>query len=61
VSCETPAEQRFRTFVPPGSLLALLVGAISCYNRHPKFFPLWAMTRYRNLKRGNTRAAAYGM
>jgi hypothetical protein len=44
-----------------GSLLARLVGAISCYNRHPKFFPLWAMTRYRNLKRGDARAAACGM
>ncbi len=26
-----------------------------------KFFPLWALARYRNLKRGNTRAVAWGM
>ncbi len=31
------------------------------YHGYSKFFPLWAMARYRNLKRGNTRAAAYGM
>jgi squalene-hopene/tetraprenyl-beta-curcumene cyclase len=31
------------------------------YHGYPKFFPLWALARYRNLKRGNKRAAAYGM
>ena len=31
------------------------------YHGYAKFFPLWAMARYRNLKRGNTRAVAYGM
>ncbi len=31
------------------------------YHGYSKFFPLWAMARYRNLKRGNTRAVAYGM
>ncbi|WP_375465075.1 squalene--hopene cyclase [uncultured Methylobacterium sp.] len=31
------------------------------YHGYPKFFPLWAMARYRNLKRGNSRHVAYGM
>jgi squalene-hopene/tetraprenyl-beta-curcumene cyclase len=31
------------------------------YHGYPKFFPLWALARYRNLKRGNTRAVACGM
>jgi squalene-hopene/tetraprenyl-beta-curcumene cyclase len=31
------------------------------YHGYSKFFPLWAMARYRNLKRGNTPAVAYGM
>jgi squalene-hopene/tetraprenyl-beta-curcumene cyclase len=31
------------------------------YHGYPKFFPLWAMARYRNLKNANRRAVAYGM
>ncbi|GJE60350.1 squalene--hopene cyclase [Methylobacterium trifolii] len=31
------------------------------YHGYPKFFPLWAMARYRNLKRGNSRQVAFGM
>jgi squalene-hopene/tetraprenyl-beta-curcumene cyclase len=31
------------------------------YHGYPKFFPLWAMARYRNLKAGNNRAAKFGM
>ena len=31
------------------------------YHGYPKFFPLWAMARYRNLKRGNARRPAHGM
>jgi squalene-hopene/tetraprenyl-beta-curcumene cyclase len=31
------------------------------YHGYSKFFPVWAMARYRNLKRGNTRAVAWGM
>jgi squalene-hopene/tetraprenyl-beta-curcumene cyclase len=31
------------------------------YHGYAKFFPVWTMARYRNLKRGNTRAVAYGM
>jgi len=31
------------------------------YHGYAKFFPLWAMARYRNLKRGNARAVAWGM
>jgi squalene-hopene/tetraprenyl-beta-curcumene cyclase len=31
------------------------------YHGYAKFFPLWAMARYRNLTRGNTRAVTYGM
>jgi squalene-hopene/tetraprenyl-beta-curcumene cyclase len=31
------------------------------YHGYSKFFPVWAMARYRNLKRTNTRAVAWGM
>ena len=31
------------------------------YRGYAKYFPLWALARYRNLKCGNTRAVAYGM
>jgi squalene-hopene/tetraprenyl-beta-curcumene cyclase len=31
------------------------------YHGYAKFFPLWAMARYRNLTRGNTREVSYGM
>jgi squalene-hopene/tetraprenyl-beta-curcumene cyclase len=31
------------------------------YLGYPKFFPLWALARYRNLKRGAGRAAPFGM
>jgi squalene-hopene/tetraprenyl-beta-curcumene cyclase len=31
------------------------------YHGYPKFFPLWALARYRNLKTGNARAVAFGM
>jgi squalene-hopene/tetraprenyl-beta-curcumene cyclase len=31
------------------------------YHGYAKFFPLWAMARYRNLKRGNSGHVAYGM
>jgi squalene-hopene/tetraprenyl-beta-curcumene cyclase len=31
------------------------------YHGYSKFFPLWALARYRNLKRGNSRAAMLGM
>ena len=31
------------------------------YHGYPKFFPLWALARYRNLKRANSRAVAFGM
>ncbi|GAA4781052.1 squalene--hopene cyclase [Stakelama sediminis] len=31
------------------------------YHGYPKYFPLWAMARYRNLKRSNTRRVAHGM
>ena len=31
------------------------------YHGYSKFFPVWAMARYRNLKRTNARAVAYGM
>jgi squalene-hopene/tetraprenyl-beta-curcumene cyclase len=31
------------------------------YHGYSKFFPLWAMARYRNLRRGNTRAVTYRM
>ncbi len=31
------------------------------YHGYSKFFPLWAMARYRNLKSGNARQVAYGM
>jgi len=29
--------------------------------RRRSLFPLWALARYRNLKSGNARAAAFGM
>jgi len=31
------------------------------YHGYSKFFPLWALARCRNLKRGNSRAAMFGM
>jgi squalene-hopene/tetraprenyl-beta-curcumene cyclase len=31
------------------------------YHGYSKFFPLWALARYRNMKRGNSRAPAFGM
>ena len=31
------------------------------YHGYPKFFPLWALARYRNLRRGNARRVAHGM
>ena len=31
------------------------------YHGYAKFFPLWALARYRNLKRTNVRAVAWGM
>jgi squalene-hopene/tetraprenyl-beta-curcumene cyclase len=31
------------------------------YHGYAKFFPLWALARYRNLKRGNIRQVAFGM
>jgi squalene-hopene/tetraprenyl-beta-curcumene cyclase len=31
------------------------------YHGYAKFFPLWALARYRNLKRGNSRVPAFGM
>jgi squalene-hopene/tetraprenyl-beta-curcumene cyclase len=31
------------------------------YHGYPKFFPLWALARYRNLKRINTRRVAHGL
>ena len=31
------------------------------YHGYPKFFPLWALARYRNLKNANTRSVRYGM
>jgi squalene-hopene/tetraprenyl-beta-curcumene cyclase len=31
------------------------------YHGYPKYFPLWAIARYRNIKRGNTRQVAFGM
>ena len=31
------------------------------YHGYPKFFPLWALARYRNLKQTNTRATTFGM
>ena len=31
------------------------------YHGYAKFFPLWALARYRNLKSGNMRAVAWGM
>jgi squalene-hopene/tetraprenyl-beta-curcumene cyclase len=31
------------------------------YHGYPKFFPLWALARYRNLTRTNTRRVAHGL
>lgn len=31
------------------------------YHGYPKYFPLWAVARYRNLKRSNTKCVAWGM
>jgi len=31
------------------------------YHGYPRFFPLWAVARYRNLKAGNSRKVAYGL
>ena len=31
------------------------------YHGYSKFFPLWAMARYRNLKNANAPAVAFGM
>jgi squalene-hopene/tetraprenyl-beta-curcumene cyclase len=31
------------------------------YHGYSKFFPLWALARYRNLKNENTRSVRYGM
>jgi squalene-hopene/tetraprenyl-beta-curcumene cyclase len=31
------------------------------YHGYPKFFPLWAVARYRNLKAGNSRNVAHGL
>jgi squalene-hopene/tetraprenyl-beta-curcumene cyclase len=31
------------------------------YHGYPKFFPLWALARYRNLRRASSRRVAYGM
>jgi squalene-hopene/tetraprenyl-beta-curcumene cyclase len=31
------------------------------YHGYPKFFPVWAMARYRNLKSGNAPAVALGL
>jgi squalene-hopene/tetraprenyl-beta-curcumene cyclase len=31
------------------------------YHGYPKFFPLWALARYRNLKNANSRSVQYGM
>jgi squalene-hopene/tetraprenyl-beta-curcumene cyclase len=31
------------------------------YHGYAKFFPLWAMARYRNLKQGNSRQVAFGI
>jgi squalene-hopene/tetraprenyl-beta-curcumene cyclase len=31
------------------------------YHGYPKFFPLWALARYRNLKRDNARQVRWGM
>jgi len=31
------------------------------YHGYSKFFPLWALARYRNLKATNSRSVAFGM
>ena len=31
------------------------------YHGYPKFFPLWALARYRTLMRGNSKDVAWGL
>jgi squalene-hopene/tetraprenyl-beta-curcumene cyclase len=31
------------------------------YHGYAKFFPVWALARYRNLKKSNTATVAFGM
>jgi squalene-hopene/tetraprenyl-beta-curcumene cyclase len=31
------------------------------YHGYSKYFPLWALARYRNLRRGNSAAVPYGI
>ena len=31
------------------------------YHGYRKFFPLWALARYRNLTKGNTRSVQFGL
>ena len=31
------------------------------YHGYPAYFPLWALARYRNLRRANSRRVAWGM
>jgi len=31
------------------------------YHGYPKFFPLWALARYRNMKSRNSRHVEYGL
>ncbi len=31
------------------------------YHGYPKFFPLWALARYRNLLQTNSRSVRYGL
>jgi squalene-hopene/tetraprenyl-beta-curcumene cyclase len=31
------------------------------YHGYPKFFPLWALARYRNMTAGNDRTVKFGM
>jgi squalene-hopene/tetraprenyl-beta-curcumene cyclase len=31
------------------------------YHGYPKFFPLWALARYRNLKTSNSRRVEFGL
>ena len=31
------------------------------YHGYPQFFPLWALARYRNLRRSNDRRVVHGM
>ena len=37
------------------------IGPVVLTPRQAKFFPLWALARYRNLNSGNAPAVAYGM